>query len=250
MTIRRMTEKDCNAVGKLYAASWTEGYKGLLPQGLLDLVEPDKFEEHFHNNGFLTDGSFVVTDDGNIVAHCHARAANEPGMRGWGEIHTLYVHPEYWGYGYGTSLLQHAQKWLFDSGFDDFFLYVLENNTHSSNFYRANGFSPNLDTLCCDIADYIVTFNRFTKHSPRYRTYGDEEIAIVESGAAAIAEALKNGDQKRRIGVLFCLDWFLDPVYGKILPQRERVYDVLLEYERTANDSTLFDVRNLLENYF
>ena len=248
MTIRKMTERDCKAIGELYSAAWREGYKGLLPQELLDKITPEKYEVRSHANGFLNEGSFVAIEDGRIVAHCHARAAEEPEMRGWGEIHTLYTHPEYWRKGYGTAVFKRAEEWLYEYGFDDVYLYVLESNERAEHFYKAQGYFPNMDTLCCDLGGVIVTNNRFIKHYPRSTRYGDKEEKIAESGAAVIAEVLENGGFKQRSALLLCLDMYLDPYYKKTLPERERVIDVLRGYEKTAADSTLFAVRELL-NY-
>lgn len=241
MTIRRMTESDSKAIGELYTAAWKEGYKGLLPQKYLDELTPDKI------NRVIDDGSFVILDGGRIVGHCHARAADEPEMRGWGEIHTMYVHPDYWRKGYGTAVFKRAEDWLYERGFDDVYLYVLEGNERAERFYKAQGFFPNGDTLCCEIGGVIVTDNRFTKRYPRSVRYGGEEEKTAEGGAGAIAEVLKNGDFKRRAALLLCLDMYFDPYYGKTIPEREEVVNVLREYEKTAVDGTLFAVRELLE---
>ena len=241
MTVRRMVESDCKAIGELYTAAWKEGYKGLLPQKYLDELTPDKI------NRVIDDGSFVVLDGERIAAHCHARAADEPEWRGWGEIHTMYTHPDYWRNGYGTAVFKRAEEWLYERGFNEVYLYVLEGNERAKRFYKAQGFFPNGGTLCCEIGGVIVTDNRYTKFYPRHIEYGEAEIFIAESGAEAIEVVLKNGDFKRRAGLLFCLVRYFDPYYKKMLPEREKVIEVLREYEKTAVDSTLFAVRELLE---
>ena len=164
MIVRNMTESDCKAIGELYAAAWKEGYKGLIPQEFLNGITPEKYAVRSHANGFLDGGSFVAAEGERIVAHCHARAADEPEMSGWGEIHTLYTHPEYWGRGYGTAVFKRAEEWLIEQGFNNVYLYVLEGNERAERFYRAQGYFPNLDTLCCDLGGgVIVTDNRFVK---------------------------------------------------------------------------------------
>ncbi len=158
MQIRRMTESDRAELNELYLASWKAGYKGLLPQDFLDELTAERWE-----GKFLDEGSFVVVKDGKIVAHCHARAADEPKMRGWGEIHTMYTHPDYWERGYGSAVFEQAEKWLSEIGFDDVYLYVLEGNERAKRFYNAHGYLPNGDTLCCDIGGVIVTDYRYVK---------------------------------------------------------------------------------------
>ena len=167
MTVRQMTEADCKAIGELYSAAWREGYKVLLPKGLLDKITPERYEVRSHANGFLDKGSFVAVEDGRIVAHCHARAAEESKMSGWGEIHTLYTHPDYWRRGFGAAVLGRAEEWLLEQGFNDVYLYVLEGNERAERFYKAHGYFPNLDTICCDLGGVIVTDNRYVKHYSR-----------------------------------------------------------------------------------
>lgn len=244
MTIREMTESYRKAVGELYAASWKAGYKGLLPQELLDKIAPERWSGR---SDFLDDGSFVALDGERVVAHCHARAATEPQLRGWGEIHTMYVHPDCWRSGYGAAVLGRAEDWLYGRGFDDVYLYVLDGNERAERFYGSQGYFPDGNTLCCELGGVIVTDNRYVKHFPRHTEYGEAELAIVESGAAAIADVLKNGDFKACDSLLLCLDFYLDPYYGKTLPEREKVIEVLRGYEKTAADSTLFAARELLE---
>lgn len=241
MTVRRTVESDCKAIRELYTATWKEGYKGLLPQKYLDELTSDKI------NCVIDDGSFVVLDGERIAAHCHARAADEPEWRGWGEIHTMYTHPDYWRKGYGTAVFKHAEEWLYERGFDDVYLYVLEGNERAERFYKSQGFFSDGGTLCCEIGGTVVTDNRYTKRCSRYTKYGEAEISTVEGGAAAVENVLINGDFKARSSLLLCLDWFLDPYYGKTLPESEEVFKILREYEKTAVDSTLFAVRELLK---
>lgn len=241
-----MTESDRKAVGELYAAAWKEGYKGLLPRVFLDEIVPERWSDR---NVFLDDGSFVALDGDKIAAHCHARPASEADWRGWGEIHTMYTHPDYWRQGYGTAVFRQAEKWLYEQGFDEVYLFVLEGNSRAECFYKSQGFFPNGGTLCCEIGGAVVTDNRFTKYSSRFTSYGERERITAEGGAASIENVLKNGQFNDRASLLLCLDGYLDPYYGKALPEREAVVKVLEEYEKTAIDSTVFSVRELLEYY-
>lgn len=242
MQIRRVTESDLAELGELYLASWRAGYKGLLPQKFLDELTAERWTEKL-----LGRASFAVTEGEKIVGHCLAHPSNEPKMRGWGEIHTMYVHPNFWRTGYGTAVFRYAENWLFEQGFDDVYLYVLEGNERAERFYKAQGFQPNSDTLCCEIGGTIVTDNRYVKRYPRTVRYGADEEKTVASGAAAIEKVLRDGDFKARSSLLLCLDGYFDPYYGKTIPEREKVIEVLRGYEKTAADSTLFDVRELLE---
>lgn len=169
MIIRQMVDSDRPAIGELYAASWKAGYEDLLPKPLLDNLEPQKYEELSLTNGFLDEGSFVAVEDGKVVAHCHARAADEvqlsdPSRAGsWGEIHTLYAHPDYWRKGYGSAVFEFAENWLREQGFANAYLYVLEGNSRAERFYKSHGYFPNGDTLCCDLDGVVVLDYRYVK---------------------------------------------------------------------------------------
>lgn len=241
-----MTESDLAEVGALYAESWKRGYKKLLPQEYLDGITADWYKARID---FLDEGSFVILDGEKIAAHCHARPAAEPQMRGWGEIHTMYALPQFWGKGHAGELLHYAASWLYERGFDDVYLYVLDGNKRAERFYAKHGFRANGDTVQCEVGGKTVTDKRMVRTFPRSTRYGQIEEQTVQSGAAAIENVLKNGDFAARSSLLLCLDWYLDPYYKKTLPERERVVEALREYEKSAADSTLFSVRELLDFY-
>ena len=66
-------------------------------------------------------------------------------MNGWGEIISIYVLPKYFNQGYGKKLLEFAVDTLGKNGFDNIYLWVLEENQQARSFYERNGFFPNGD---------------------------------------------------------------------------------------------------------
>lgn len=248
MEFRRMTESDLREVDALYVSAWKEGYKGLLPQDFLDSLTT-KIVDRSPKSYFFDAGSFVIIDGTQIAAHCHARPAAEEKMRGWGEIHTMYALPQFWGKGHAGELFDYAVNWLYERGFDDVYLYVLDGNKRAEKFYEKHGFQTNGDTIQCEVGGKTVMDRRMVKSFPRSTRYGETEIQTVESGAAAVENVLKTGDFAARNSLLLCLDWYLDPYYRKTLPERERVIEILREYEKSSADSTLFSVRDLIEEY-
>lgn len=240
-----MTESDLREVDELYVAAWKAGYIGLLPQDYLDSLT-SKIADRSPKSYFFDEGSFVILDGTQIAAHCHVRPAAESKMRGWGEIHTMYALPQFWGKGHAGELLDYAANWLYERGFDDVYLYVLEGNERAERFYAKHGFTLTEDTIQCEVGVKTVTDRRMVKSFPRFTRYSNNEIRTVESGAAAIEHVLKTGDFTTRNSLLLCLDWYLDSYYKKVLPERERVIELLREYEKSASDSTLFSVRDLM----
>ena len=82
-------------------------------------------------------------------------------MHGWGEVHTLYVLPEYWGRGFGTALLDNSVRWLNSCGFDRVYLWALDTNTRARRLYEKYGFTPTTDTLLCQVGNAEVTDIRY-----------------------------------------------------------------------------------------
>ncbi len=160
--IRRMTADDLREVDALYVAAWKEGYKGLLPREFLDGLT-SKIVDRSPKSYFFDEGSFVILDGERIAAHVHARPAAEENMNGWGEIHTMYALPQFWGTGAAGELFDYAVDWLREREFDRIYLYVLEGNERAARFYKKHGFTPTADTLDCEVGGATVTDIRYIK---------------------------------------------------------------------------------------
>lgn len=157
-----MTEGDLREVDALYVQAWKVGYKGLLPQEFLDGLT-SKIVDRSPKSYFFDEGSFVILDGERIAAHCHARPAAEDKMSGWGEIHTMYALPEYWGKGFAGELLEYAVERLHERGFAGVYLYILKGNERAARFYQKHGFTPTADTIQCTVGGVIVTDIRYIK---------------------------------------------------------------------------------------
>ena len=152
-----MEPQEADEAARLYVRSWQAGYKGLLPQYYLDLLSPERWKDSFEG----LPGSFVLTEGGVIAGHSCARPAADEKMPGWGEVHTLYVLPEYWGRGFGTALLDNSVRWLKNQGFDRIYLWALEGNVRARRLYEKYGFTPTTDMLLCQVGNAEVTYDIF-----------------------------------------------------------------------------------------
>ncbi len=159
MDIRLMTESDDEEVSKLYVKSWKAGYDGMLPPDFLANLSPERWRGRFVGGA----GSFVLTEGGVIVGHSAARRSEDETKRGWGEIHTLYILPEYWGHGYGGALFDHSVAWLKRQGYDNIFLWVLNTNMRARRFYEKHGFMETSDLILCEVGGERVTDIRYVK---------------------------------------------------------------------------------------
>lgn len=78
------------------------------------------------------------------VSYCASRSIC---LKGFGEIVSLYLLPDYCGNGYGRQLLQAAVDGLAEMGYLYVFLWVLEENMRTRAFYEKFGFQNSRDCL-------------------------------------------------------------------------------------------------------
>ncbi len=130
-------DDDKTALSRVYEESWKFAYRGIIPQSYLDSIPPGRWASAADRPGMRS----LVLLDGNTMAGTSSVCASRfPEMSGFGEIVSIYLLPEYIGKGYGKPLLEAAKKALFEMGFSDLFLWVLEENERARRFYERNGF--------------------------------------------------------------------------------------------------------------
>lgn len=76
----------------------------------------------------------AVLDDGNVAGFCKATAHD-----GHGDIHYLYVYPEYRGRGYGSLMMERMLAYFRENGVQFAELRVVAGNK-SRDFYEQYGF--------------------------------------------------------------------------------------------------------------
>lgn len=149
MEIIRITNDLASAVSHIYALSWKTGYKNIIPQDYLDNLSMERWTPFLKNS--LFDG-FVLKVKGEYVATSSISSARDEDMRGWGEVVSLYVLPNHFYKGYGKLLLSFVVSELKNQGYNNIYLWVLEDNKQAINFYERNGFSTNGDKKVITIA--------------------------------------------------------------------------------------------------
>lgn len=138
MEIRYITNSDDRlAISKIYEESWNYAYKGIIPQEYLNSIPEGRWSKKFDIPGWKTlvcivDGKYIGTS-----SFCKSRFEQFPDC---GEIISIYFLPEYMGKGYGKKLLETSILELKKLGFDELFLWVLDDNIKAKNFYEHLGF--------------------------------------------------------------------------------------------------------------
>ncbi len=138
MQIRRMrSSDDFAAISCVYALSWKAAYRGIIPNAYLDAISGDGWTRMLTNS---LANSIVLLENGEYIGTASICPARDETRRGWGEIISIYLLPEYFGKGYGKPLLDAAVSGLEQMGFKRIYLWVLKENNRARGFYEKNGF--------------------------------------------------------------------------------------------------------------
>lgn len=144
--IRRAKIEDAVAISKIHALSWKTAYKGIVPQKYLDELKVDfwvtPFQKWIANGTLVADILFVDSIPIGCIAYGKSRDDQLPE---WGEIVSIYIHPEHCRKGYGGMLLRHALKQMNADSYKSCYLWVLSENINARRFYEESGFSHNGD---------------------------------------------------------------------------------------------------------
>lgn len=162
MEIRFLNESDdLSAVSNVYEQSWKFAYQGIIPQAFLDGIQQGSWSQNIVQPGRQ---SLVMLDGGRIIGTSSICPSRFEEMAGWGEIISIYLLPAYMGKGCGLPLMNAAVHELVKMGFDDIFLYVLEENHRARRFYETFGFRPSGNCLQNDIGGKLLTELQYVYH--------------------------------------------------------------------------------------
>ncbi len=160
LTIRILCPADDHmAIGEIYAKSWKHAYKGLLSEEYLDSLTADRWANRLGRAGRCV---LVAEFDGKLIGTANYGEARMSEYAGQGEIYSIYFLPEYMGKGYGSQLMSAVIVELHKLGYDDIFLWVLEDNICARKFYEKIGFSNSNEVKTADIGGKIVREIKYT----------------------------------------------------------------------------------------
>lgn len=139
IAIRRAVADDAPALSALYAEAWRYAYRGIIPGLTLERMISRRgptWWRRMHAQG----GATTVLEFGDILAGYATYGRNRHGRRGAvGEIHELYLRPEYHGAGLGRRLFEAARDELKAAGMRGLLVRSLAANESACRFYRAMG---------------------------------------------------------------------------------------------------------------
>lgn len=140
MEIRHIQKNDDRlAISCIYEESWKFAYKDIIPKSYLESIPAGRWASSIEKEGINT---LVLIEDGMFIgtsSYCKSRFSDFSDL---GEIVSIYLFPQYIGKGYGKPLLDAVIEELDQLGFDEIFLWVLEDNLRARKFYEKAGFTP------------------------------------------------------------------------------------------------------------
>lgn len=148
IVIENVTAETAYNASCIYALSWKYAYKGIVPQKYLDDIRLDSWVNRLNNPYYE---NYIMNDNGIYVAASSISLPRDKDMYGWGEIDSIYVHPNYYRKKYGKLLFEFVTSQLKEQAFENIYLWTLEDNKNARSFYDAMGLLPSGDKKTVNI---------------------------------------------------------------------------------------------------
>ena len=139
--IRLAVPSDALDMAQVLMRSWEVAYKDIIPADFIrekNVTRPEKFKK------IITDGNsnaYVVQRDDKTVGIMHvAPPADDDAEDCWYELHYIYLHPDYYRQGVGSSMMDFAFDAARNLGKTVMIVKVLVENTNAIKFYEKCGF--------------------------------------------------------------------------------------------------------------
>lgn len=168
--LRDARRGDEPAVADIHVRAWQEAYRGLIPDEFLDALDPEDRARTYTFEAGDPDGPTTVLavqtgeDCGEIilgfVTFGRSRDADAPDH---GEILALYVDPDRYEGGVGRMLMAAARRRLWEAGFVDALLWVLEGNDRAVRFYAGEGWTADGATRVEQPYGVVSNVSRFRR---------------------------------------------------------------------------------------
>lgn len=146
--IREATVDDARAIAEVHVEGWRWGYRGLLPDEVIDALTVEAREQQwiagFTEDWHDGDACFVAEDDGRVVGFVACGPAADEHVSPppqAGEVFSIYLLDGAQGTGVGREMFATAVAALRAHGFRRALLWVLEANVRSRRFYEAAGWA-------------------------------------------------------------------------------------------------------------
>jgi len=140
VAVRRATEDDAEPIERIRVETWRATYRGLLPDGLIDQLQPnvERRRERLRSAS-TSDLNFVAQEGFNVVGYAFAGPERTHDREYAGEVYAIYVLPSAQGKGYGRALIRESVRALTTQGMTSLLIWVLRENQIGRGFYARLG---------------------------------------------------------------------------------------------------------------
>ena len=143
MGVRRATVDDAEAIERIRVETWRATYRGLLPDGLIDQLQPNVERRRERLRSLSpSDLNFVAEDGSVVVGYAFAGPERSHDRDYPGEVYAIYVLPDAQGKGHGRALIRECASELAARGMSAMLIWVLRENQIGRGFYEHLGGTP------------------------------------------------------------------------------------------------------------
>ena len=147
VTVRHAAANDVPGIADVHVRSWQAGYRGVLPNDLLDSLSVSERKQSW--SGLLSGAddrwlTLVAEGSGGVLTGFCSVATpgrDEDVGEATAEIGAFYVDPDHWREGVGRAMLAVALEELREQGWRDVVLWVLPEHRAALAFYDRFGFA-------------------------------------------------------------------------------------------------------------
>lgn len=145
--VRRAGSEDAAAIARVHVRSWQVGYRGLVPDAVLDGLSVGEREGTWRNLHSGSDGAsftLVAERKGDVVGFCSLVAPSRDDDAGEStcELTAMYVEPDVWRGGVASALLTEALGKVREDGWAQITLWVFAANDGGRALYDRFGLAP------------------------------------------------------------------------------------------------------------
>ena len=143
MSVRRATVDDAEAIERIRVETWRATYRGLLPNGLIDQLQPnvERRRERLRS-ATPSELNFVAEEAMGVVGYAFAGPERSRDAEYAGEVYAIYVLPAAQGKGHGRALIRECARALASCGLTTMLIWVLRENQIGRGFYERIGGRP------------------------------------------------------------------------------------------------------------